>query len=248
MARIFNSVRQGMLKENRFSRYLIYAIGEIVLVVIGIFLALQLNNWNAGRKEAAKELGLLAEMRQNLEADLADCRYNIDMNQRLWRGNVAVLKHLEGRTPFHDSLRVHYGNLFGSTVLTPNTSAFDNLKSIGFDLVQNDSLRRSITKLYSERYTYLGKLESGFDAHLQLTDMGPHIYSKIIMDSVWVSGHPINAEALMDDDAFKGVVRMNVFTRAYMVSVYQGFEKRILALMEQIVGELKDREYRTTEP
>ena len=63
-----------MLKENRFSRYFLYAIGEIFLVVIGIFLALQLNNWNAGRKEAAKELGLLAEMRQNLEADLTDCR------------------------------------------------------------------------------------------------------------------------------------------------------------------------------
>lgn len=241
MIKFFRTIRQSLLAQGRVTRYLTYAIGEIVLVVIGIFLALQLNNWNAGRKETAKELGLLAEMRQNLEADLTDCRYNIGMNQRLWRGNVAVLKHLEERTPFHDSLRVHYGNLFGSTVLTPNTSAFDNLKSIGFDIVQNDSLRRSITKLYSERYTYLDKLESGFDAHLQLTDMGPHIYSKIIMDTVWVSGHPINAEALMDDYEFKGVIRMNVFVRAYMVKVYQGFEKRILALMEQIDGELELR-------
>ena len=241
MIKFFRHIRQRMLKENRVSRYFLYAIGEIVLVVIGIFLALQLNNWNAGRKEATKELGLLAEMRQNLEADLADCRYNIDFNQRLWRGNVAVLKHLEERTPFHDTLRVHYGHLFGSTVLTPNTSAFDNLKSVGFDLVTNDSLRRSITKLYSERYTYLNKLEQGYDMHLQLFDMGPHVYAKVIMDTVWVSGHPINAEALMDDDAFKGVVRMNVFTRAYMVNRYQGVEKRILGLMEQIDGELKDR-------
>ena len=241
MIKLFRHIRQRMLKENRFSRYLVYAIGEIVLVVIGIFLALQLNNWNAERKEVTKELGLLAEMRDNLDLDLADCRYNIDMNQRLLRGNAAVLKHLEERTPFHDSLRVHYGNLFGSTVLTPNTSAFDNLKSVGFDLIRNDSLRRSITKLYSERYTYLDKLESGFDGHLQMDDLGPHIYAKIIMDTVWVSGQPINAEVLMDDDAFKGVIRMNVFTRGYMVKVYQGFEKRILGLMEQIDGELRQR-------
>jgi hypothetical protein len=241
MMKILRSIRQRMISENRITRYLTYAIGEIVLVVIGIFLALQLNNWNAGRKEAAKELGLLAEMRQNLEADLADCRYNIDKNQGLLRGNVAVLKHLEERTPFHDSLRVHYGNLFGSTVHTPNSSAFDNLKSIGFDLVQNDSLRRSITKLYSERYTYLDKLESGVDKHLQLTDLGPHIYSKIIMDTVWVSGHPINAEALMDDHAFLGVVRMNVFIRGYMVKIYQGFETRILGLMALIDEELEVR-------
>ena len=209
--------------------------------MIGIFLALQLINWNAERKEAAKELGLLAEMRSNLQADLKDCRYNIDMNQRLLRGNVAVLKHLEERSPFHDSLRVHYGNLFGSTVLTPNIPALDNLKSIGFDLIQNDSLRRSITKLYSERYTYLNKLEQGYDSHLQLFDMGPHVYAKVVMDTVWKSGHPIDPAALMDDNAFKSVVRTNVFTRGYMVRIYQGFETRIMELMEQIEGELAGR-------
>ncbi len=135
-------------------------------------------------------------------------------------------------------MRVHYGNIFGSTVLTPNTSAFDNLKSIGFDLVKNDNLRRSITALYSERYTYLNKLEQGYDAHLQSFDLGPQVYEKIVMDTVWKSGYPI---ALMDDNAFKGVVRMNVFIRGFMVRLYQELEKRILSLMEQIDGELKVR-------
>jgi hypothetical protein len=242
MIRFFRTIRQSLLAQGRIARYLTYAIGEIVLVVIGIFLALQLNNWNAERKEHSKELGLLAEMRNNLEADLADCQFNIDFNQRLLRGNVAVLKHLEERTPFHDSLRVHYGNLWGSTVLIPNTSAFDNLKSLGFDLIRNDSLRRSITKLYSERYTYLDKLESGFDSSLQMDEMGPQIYTKIIMDTVWVSGYPINADALMDDVGFKGVVRMNVVARGLMVRVYQGLKKQILALMEQIDGELGTRD------
>lgn len=238
MARIFNSIRQRLLKENRLTRYLIYAIGEIVLLVIGIFLALQLNNWNSERKEHSKELGLLAEMRSNLQADLKDCRYNIRTNQRLLRGSEAVLKHLEERTPFHDSLRIHYGNLFGSTKLTANTSAFDNLRSIGFDLILNDSLRRSITSLYSERYTYLDKLEQGYDSHLQMDDMGPHIHAKVVMDTVWKSGYPIDPVLLMDDNAFKGVVRMNVFTRAFMIGVYQGLEQRILDLTEQIDGEL----------
>ncbi|MBK9628108.1 MAG: hypothetical protein IPO56_10515 [Flavobacteriales bacterium] len=210
-----------------------------MLVVIGIFLALQLNNWNAERKESDKEIGSLKEMRQNLESYLADCRYNINMNERMHSGCVAVLKHLEERTPFHDPLRVHYGNIFGSTVLTPNTSAFDNLKSIGFDLVKKDSLRRSITALYSERYTYLNKLETGYDAHLQSFDLGPQVYEKIVMDTVWKSGHPIDSMALMDDNAFKGVVRMNVFTRGYMVRIYQGFEKQILELMEMIEEELE---------
>ena len=50
---------------------------------------------------------MLEEMRENLEMDLKDRRYNINANQRYERANVAVLKDVTERTPFHDSLRVH---------------------------------------------------------------------------------------------------------------------------------------------
>ena len=56
MARIFNTIRQRLLKENRLTRYLIYAVGEIVLVVIGILIALQLNTNKDLRKARATEL------------------------------------------------------------------------------------------------------------------------------------------------------------------------------------------------
>tara|TARA_R100000935_G_scaffold58576_1_gene96315 strand:+ start:4970 stop:5365 length:396 start_codon:yes stop_codon:yes gene_type:complete len=49
MIKFFRKVRQKLLTENNFSKYLIYAIGEIILVVIGILIALQVNNWNTER-------------------------------------------------------------------------------------------------------------------------------------------------------------------------------------------------------
>ncbi|TVZ56074.1 hypothetical protein OD91_1353 [Lutibacter sp. Hel_I_33_5] len=55
MIKFFRKIRQKLLTENKFSKYLIYAIGEIILVVIGILIALQINNWNEHRK-TAKEL------------------------------------------------------------------------------------------------------------------------------------------------------------------------------------------------
>lgn len=51
MIKLFSRIRQKLLSENKFSKYLIYALGEIVLVMIGILLALQVNNWNENRKE-----------------------------------------------------------------------------------------------------------------------------------------------------------------------------------------------------
>lgn len=241
MIKFFRRIRQRLLSESKFSKYLLYAVGEIVLVVIGILIALFLNNWNTDQKNRDKELDLLVEMRQNLDADLSDCRYNIGFCERLFLGCSAVLKHLEERSPYHDSLRVHYGNLYGSTLLTPNTSAYDHLQGMGFDLIENDSLRRSITKLYSERYPYLSKVESGFYMHLQMVDMGPQLYEKVITDTMWVSGYPVNPEALMDDQKFKGVVRMNILTFEYMIRIYQGFERQILMLMDQIDSELNAR-------
>jgi uncharacterized membrane protein YgaE (UPF0421/DUF939 family) len=59
MIKFFRKIRKRMLTENRFSKYLIYAIGEIVLVMIGILLALQINNWNEHRKDQIKEQVIL---------------------------------------------------------------------------------------------------------------------------------------------------------------------------------------------
>lgn len=76
-----DKVRQSLLAQGlpagqagRITRYLTYAVGEILLVVIGIFLALQLNNWNSDRKRVQQELDLMAEMRENLAMDLEDYR------------------------------------------------------------------------------------------------------------------------------------------------------------------------------
>jgi len=55
MIKFFRRLRQKLLAENRFSKYLIYAVGEIILVVIGILIALQINTWNENRIQRKKE-------------------------------------------------------------------------------------------------------------------------------------------------------------------------------------------------
>ena len=55
MIKFFRKIRQNLLSENKFSKYLIYAVGEIVLVVIGILIALQINNWNQERIQKLEE-------------------------------------------------------------------------------------------------------------------------------------------------------------------------------------------------
>ena len=70
MIKFFRKIRQKMLSENKFSKYLIYSIGEIVLVVIGILIALQINNWNEERIKKIELQEHLKIMVENLNDGL----------------------------------------------------------------------------------------------------------------------------------------------------------------------------------
>ena len=67
MFRFFRTYRQRLLTENRISNYLLYAVGEIVLVVIGILIALQINNWNEGVKNREMERGFYQDILSDLK-------------------------------------------------------------------------------------------------------------------------------------------------------------------------------------
>ena len=69
MIKFFRKIRQSLVQDNRFSKYVLYAIGEIFLVVIGILIALSINNWNENRKTGIKLKNSLAALRSDLVQD-----------------------------------------------------------------------------------------------------------------------------------------------------------------------------------
>ncbi|MBO0330427.1 DUF6090 family protein [[Muricauda] lutisoli] len=72
MIKFFRKIRQKLLSDNKISKYLIYAIGEIILVVIGILIAIQLNDFNGDRKEREKELSFLQKLKDDINLDIQD--------------------------------------------------------------------------------------------------------------------------------------------------------------------------------
>ena len=69
MIRFFRTIRQRLLAQNRFTKYLVYATGEIVLVVIGILIALQINNWNEERKRKENSQATIEQIYNGLELE-----------------------------------------------------------------------------------------------------------------------------------------------------------------------------------
>ncbi len=234
MIKIFRRIRQRLLTENKFSRYLLYAMGEIILVVIGILIALSINNANDASKLHKKELTLLTEMSRNLQTDLADLEYNIDGNTQRITSDEIILKTLQERIPMHDSLKPHYGRLFGNYQLSENTAAWTTLQSVGLDLVSDDSLRNAISQLYTVKYEYLENIEKGVDDKYQWNSIYPQFLELINWDEVWVSATPVDHVALMDNRKFQETIKMNLFIRKFIQEQYLIIHQDIHSLLDKL--------------
>ena len=83
MIKLFQKIRKNLVAEGKTTKYFKYAIGEIVLVVIGILIALQINNWNEDQKKKKQLNSIYAIIEQNLKTDLINIKFPIEFYERL---------------------------------------------------------------------------------------------------------------------------------------------------------------------
>ena len=111
MIKFFRKIRKSLLTENRFSKYLLYAIGEIILVIIGILFALQINNWNENNKIEKDINGSLRAMIDELNEN--ERYFNYASNHAQTRKD-GIQKILDGKATEVDKRSIL--NKFGQSV------------------------------------------------------------------------------------------------------------------------------------
>jgi hypothetical protein len=148
MIKFFRKIRQKMLIENKFSKYLLYAIGEIVLVVIGILIALSINNWNEARKDREKEQLFLNKLSSNLSDDINSLKNIMHSDSVLIQdlnkiSNEILTVDDPKELSFDNNSRYKY------SIFSANTSLYDNMISTGqIGLFRNDSIFDGLTSYY----------------------------------------------------------------------------------------------------
>jgi Family of unknown function (DUF6090) len=143
-------LRQRLLTENKFSKYLFYAFGEIILVVIGILIALQLNNWNEIQKNKSTEHELLSDVLSSLEKDRG-------RTQGIYHGRALVKqKAIDSLVQYANRATYPPDSVVTQTldhvIMTLSfgydKGAYESLKSYGLDKIQNDTLRKVLVRMY----------------------------------------------------------------------------------------------------
>jgi hypothetical protein len=155
MIKVFGKIRQKLLGQGKVTRYLAYAFGEIILVVVGILIALQVNNWNELRKDRQAEVKILREIHANLQEDLRYFDKGIDLLTDTKISCQSLLEVVLQDLPYDET----YGYYLFYLSLYPrfdrNSSGYQLLKTKGLDLISNDNLRMAITNLYEIGYESL---------------------------------------------------------------------------------------------
>lgn len=151
MIKFFRKIRQNLLIENKFSKYLIYAIGEIILVVIGILIALSINNWNDQKKNSASELTYYHRILDDFELDKQLIAELLEKDNKRIEVSKEILLDLDSGTKDKNYLLNKFLLAIRGDVFVPRNVTFKDLISSGnLKLLNSISIKNSLIQYYSE--------------------------------------------------------------------------------------------------
>lgn len=177
MIKFFRHIRQSIIMENsKTSRYLKYAIGEIILVVIGIMIALQINNWNENRKAQYKELILIKKIEQDLEVADSINKVGLQTLRKYQKLHKHIFEEIRGRASYDSSLFYH--DLWWYSIYNPVIS---QNHSEDVSVLTNQSVREALNNYLKEELIILKAIEN-WDA-IKINRIRPFIDRHNIKDS-----------------------------------------------------------------
>lgn len=252
MIAFFRRIRRTLLTKNNFSKYSVYAIGEIVLVVIGILIALQINNWNDARKTRNKEIHYLKNIKTDLEINIAELDDYIETRTTCMEAANTILEHFEGK-PITDPSEF---NALGISIYSwqkfyQNNNTFQELLNSGnLALISNDSIKNILLDLES-LYKKMKSEEDHFrydtekliyEPLYRMMDLNPMVNNFEYRLSEGRSGRNLTLSENYFDSFLKNIELKNGFVMTILEFGVMNNQMNSMKQMSQTLIEVIDRE------
>ncbi len=191
MIKFFRKIRYDLMEKNKTGKYLKYAIGEIVLVVIGILIALQINNWNEEKKSKQQLGDFLILMLDELSQDKIFLEEGLSLLDR----NVSFLNSVSEKK-YSDISIEDFPKIIGKSSASKNFgTTYNNLKTEGkFNLIENIELKKSINSYYENN---ISKFKEWAIWHQKF--VSENIEGHIIFNLPIKKGYKTDATFLIDE-------------------------------------------------
>ena len=247
MIKIFRKIRQKLLNENKFSRYLIYAIGEIVLVVIGILIALQLNNYNDKLNQTEIEQKAIHNLKLDFEYNRSELNKSIEELITIRKNSFIILNYTGSKyqpTFDIDSILETVGSV--PKYYPQNGFLLDLINSGKLGIIKNDILRNKLS-------SWLPTLETLKDREKSVSDFSDDFIRYVIKNGSWLnsdektnekdiavlkfpkSGFEINNNDLLKNVEFENIIENQIVYKSLLLDRH----KKCLELNNEIMNLLE---------
>ena len=269
MIKFFRNIRKKLIVENQSvikkTNYIKYAIGEIILVVIGILIALSVNNWNIEKNRSKLEKILLFQVKEELSSSYQDIVSDLNVFELGRLSNFRISDYFQQNVNYNDTMCFDFYWLTKDEYIYPEESAYSRIKEEGLDIIRNDSIRQRLQRLYEVGFPRISKensfhpdIDAYFSDYYQNHFVPNSNYSlkfKAFFPSdtlkypreYKVDGRthyatigfvPLDYEALKKDPKFKMLMKQTEIYRQYKLRIYNGVKNGIEKVHNLIDKEL----------
>lgn len=175
MIKFFRQIRQRLLSEGKTRKYFQYAIGEIILVVIGILIALSINNWNENRKSKRVTDEIYRNLQTSLEQDSTEVQRIIKLNTKSLEAQKALIliEENQDRIKFDESnlTELLQNIITGIFSFFPKNGIYNSIVSNNsMDLLKSKEIKASLINLYDHQYERYANMDATIENkyHYQL--------------------------------------------------------------------------------
>uniref|UniRef100_UPI00398B94DF DUF6090 family protein n=1 Tax=Winogradskyella sp. A3E31 TaxID=3349637 RepID=UPI00398B94DF len=233
-------IRQSLIMENKTSKYFKYAIGEIILVVIGILIALSINNWNTANQAHKLELGILNELKEGLknDQDLLKNTFKKDENDhRVLLILDSLLKN--PKHPYTKNMDTLFGKVYGIRNVRLNHAFYEDLKSSGLQIIRDKRLRAQIVDLFENNYQLLETFLENERSVNQV--VRPYYLDNFVALDFKDSATPIDYQKIWNDPKYRNIVHYRIISLKFnQLEDYQNTIISIEHLIEKINDYIKE--------
>lgn len=250
MIKVFRKVRFNLISTGETRRYFRYAIGEIVLVVIGILIALQINNWNSDRLSRKKEKQYLTNIVIDLKKDIESLNDLSEFRKRRLTGDSRIIGHINGDPVDNlDDFTFNVVNSMMERHFTPNNPTYTELISSGnVNLISNDSIKlllleldqhykTNVLTIEHETFDYREYISKSTVRNIDVERLFP-----VYLGSKTAQEQKISLEhfrTLMNSKEYKNALFIMTFMSAGHIDAYGVIKAKSEKLIELIQSELK---------
>ncbi|WP_282043654.1 DUF6090 family protein [Winogradskyella flava] len=192
MIKFFRKIRQNLLSENKFSKYLLYAIGEIILVVIGILIALQINTWNQNISLNKQEIKALKNLKEDFKFNLEALKNASKTNDKNIHSCLVILNHTGKRYSKDFKMDSIINDVMSSPGFYPNNGFLNDLINSGnLDILKNDLLRNKLSSWQPTIQTIYNRQEAA-------EEFDEELIRYIFKNGSWLNVDQVNNDEIID--------------------------------------------------